>query len=185
MTFYRFYLHFNVAECKLVVPKLIVRSMKSRITQPTYVLLFSLFALLSTGSINAQVAEVDLAMTTADPVETIIQIGGETQLIEGKAVILIDPEWAKTYSEVDYNYQIMIMPDGDCEGIYISNKTTNSFTVREMAAGKSNLKFSWNLVASLKPTEGGPTFIKLRDAGPRIDGFLQNSYPRELDKTVQ
>ena len=170
---------------KLVVPKLILRSMKSRTTQPTYVLLFSLFSLLSIGSISAQMANTDIAMTEVDPVESIIQIGGETQLIDGKAVINIDPEWARNYSEVDYNYQIMIMPDGDCEGIYISNKTTDSFTVREIGAGKSNLNFSWNLVASLKPTEGGPTLTKLRDAGPRIDGFLQNSYPRELDKTIQ
>ncbi|PQB05020.1 hypothetical protein [Aureitalea marina] len=165
--------------------------MKSTFTRPTYAWLFSIFSLLIVGQMNAQIALSTLTnplvnSPDTDPIEnTIIQIGGETQLIDGKAVIQVDPQWAKTYSEVDYNYQIMIMPDGDCEGIYISNKTTDSFTVREIGLGKSNLKFSWNLVATLKPTEGGPTITKLRDAGPRIDGFLQNSYPRDLDKSIQ
>ena len=134
--------------------------MKSRTTQPTYVLLFSLITLLSTGSVSAQMANTDIAMTEVDPVETIIQIGGETQLIDGKAVINIDPEWAKTYSEVDYNYQIMVMPEGDTPAMFISNKSMDGFTVTQLGPKADDSGFSWTLIATPKPTEGGPTITK-------------------------
>jgi hypothetical protein len=41
------------------------------------------------------------------------------------------------------NVVIQIQPEGDCNGIFISQKTKEGFWVKELQKGKSNVKFSY------------------------------------------
>ena len=43
------------------------------------------------------------------------------------------------------NLMIQIQPEGDCNGVYISQKTKEGFWVKELQKGKSNVKFSWKI----------------------------------------
>ncbi len=43
------------------------------------------------------------------------------------------------------NLVIQIQPEGDCNGVYISQKTKEGFWVKELQKGKSNVKFSWKI----------------------------------------
>jgi hypothetical protein len=40
---------------------------------------------------------------------------------------------------------IQLQAEGECNGLYISNKTVEGFEVKELKNGKSNSKFSWTL----------------------------------------
>jgi len=43
---------------------------------------------------------------------------------------------------------VFIQLEGNCNGIYVTNKTGNGFDVVELLGGSSSVSFSWNLVAN-------------------------------------
>ncbi len=43
------------------------------------------------------------------------------------------------------NLSIQIQPEGDCNGLFISNKTREGFEVKELQKGKSDVKFSYTI----------------------------------------
>ena len=43
------------------------------------------------------------------------------------------------------NMFIQIQTEGDCNGLYVSNKTKEGFEVKELQKGKSNVNFSWKI----------------------------------------
>ena len=40
--------------------------------------------------------------------------------------------------------------EGDCNGVYVTDKTATGFIVRELQNGTSNVSFSWHIVANRK-----------------------------------
>ena len=40
--------------------------------------------------------------------------------------------------------------EGDCNGVYVTDKTAIGFTVKELQNGTSNVSFSWHIVANRK-----------------------------------
>lgn len=77
---------------------------------------------------------------------------GKGALIGGKAVIQIDPLFAQTVN-TSVEYHVFPVSEGDCKGLYITNKTSVSFEVREMQGGTSDVPFSYRLVAKRKGYE--------------------------------
>ncbi len=71
---------------------------------------------------------------------------GETRLVNGRATVRLDPAFAATISDKD-PYLVFLTPDGDTNGLYVANKTTESFQVREIHAGTSSLVFDYRIVA--------------------------------------
>jgi len=87
--------------------------------------------------------------------------GGKLQ--NGSTTIQIDPLFAQTVN-TNVPYHVFLTPDGDCNGLYVINKTPTSFEVRELQGGTSNISFSYRIVAKRKGYEnlrlakmGGPT----------------------------
>jgi len=88
---------------------------------------------------------------------------GEAQLINGKAVVNIEALFSQTVN-TSLTYHVFLTPGGQCNGLYVTNKTLNSFEVRELHGGNSNITFSYRIVAKRKGFEhlrlakmGGPT----------------------------
>lgn len=74
---------------------------------------------------------------------------GVSQLNNGFAHISIDPILAKNIAVDDsHPIKIFVQLEGDCNGVYVTNKSKDGFDVVELAGGKSNTKFSWQLVAN-------------------------------------
>jgi hypothetical protein len=71
---------------------------------------------------------------------------GSGTLSNGAAMIALDPEFAQTVS-LAAGYHVFITPNGDCKGLYVSNKTASSFEVRESGAGTSAVTFDYRIVA--------------------------------------
>lgn len=55
---------------------------------------------------------------------------GEAQLVEGRAVVQLDPRFASTL-DTRFRYRVFLTPQGDSNGLYVAEKTASAFLVRE------------------------------------------------------
>ena len=77
---------------------------------------------------------------------------GSAKLKDGAAVVAIDPLYAETVNtEIDYH--VFLTPRGECKGLYVTNQKGSSFEVRELNGGKSDIPFSYRIVAKRKGYE--------------------------------
>jgi hypothetical protein len=77
---------------------------------------------------------------------------GSGQLVNGSAVIRLEPNFAETVN-VGMDYRVFPVPNDDCKGLYVTQKTASSFVVRELGGGKSNASFDYRIVARQKGRE--------------------------------
>jgi hypothetical protein len=47
-------------------------------------------------------------------------------------------------------YHVFLSPYGDCNGLYVSGRSSGGFTVREFKKGTSNVRFSYPIAARRK-----------------------------------
>lgn len=81
--------------------------------------------------------------------EVLLQDYGVGTLVNGTAEIAIDPILAKNiHVDVTHPLKVFVTLEGDCNGIYVTNKSKNGFTVKELQNGRSNIDFSWQIVAT-------------------------------------
>ena len=77
---------------------------------------------------------------------------GSAKLAQGATVVAIDPVYAETVNtEIDYH--VFLTPRGECQGLYVMDQKNNSFEVRELGGGKSDIPFSYRIVAKRKGYE--------------------------------
>jgi hypothetical protein len=77
---------------------------------------------------------------------------GSAQLSHGSAVVAIEPEYGQTVN-TELEYHVFLTPNGDCKGLYVSQRTPTSFEVRELGGGASSIEFSYRIVALRKNYE--------------------------------
>jgi len=74
---------------------------------------------------------------------------GESQLVNGKAHIDIDPLFARNVTiNAKHPLRVYIQLEGDCKGVYVTNKSATGFDVIELGGGTSNVSFQWNIVCN-------------------------------------
>ena len=73
---------------------------------------------------------------------------GTARLKQGRAVVKLDADFAKTIKARDY--RVFLTPEGDCGGLYIRNRRSASFEVRELQGGASSVTFSYRIVGRRK-----------------------------------
>ena len=56
---------------------------------------------------------------------------GEAQLVDGRAVVHLEPRFASTTIDGNYRYLVFLTPQGDTTGLYVAQKTADAFLVRE------------------------------------------------------
>lgn len=81
--------------------------------------------------------------------EILFEDFGIGKLVNGEAYVQID-ELMSDHIFVDENHpmKVFVQLEGDCNGVYVTEKTKNGFKVKELQNGKSNVSFSWNMVAN-------------------------------------
>jgi len=77
---------------------------------------------------------------------------GSGQLENGVASVKFDSTFAQTVTS-EAGYHVFLTPDGDCEGLYVAQKTSVGFEVRELRGGKSSVGFDYRIVARRKGLE--------------------------------
>jgi hypothetical protein len=81
--------------------------------------------------------------------ESLFQDYGVGQLVDGFAHITIDPDLAINITvSPEHPLKVFITPEGDCLGVYVTNKSANGFDVVELQGGRSDISFSWQIVAT-------------------------------------
>ena len=77
---------------------------------------------------------------------------GEAALRGGRATVRISADFAPLVRTG--NYHVFITPYGDCGGLFVANRTRTQFEVRELNGGKSNVRFSYRIIAKRKDIPG-------------------------------
>jgi hypothetical protein len=71
---------------------------------------------------------------------------GSASLVGGVATVAIDPKFSQTVN-AKLDYHVFLTPNGDCHGLYVTQKTPTSFEVRELGGGQSNVAFDYRIIA--------------------------------------
>jgi hypothetical protein len=111
--------------------------------------------LFCTGTVAAVVkgqGGKKLGLYSMQSPENWIEDFGSGALTGGVATIRLEPHFAKTISG-QADYHVFLTPAGDCDGLYIANRTANSFEVRELRSGTSSVQFDYRIVAHRKGFE--------------------------------
>ncbi len=88
-------------------------------------------------------------MVCPEAPEVLFEDYGEGQLVNGKAHIDLDPIYAKNVAiNEKHPLRAFIQLEGDCNGVYVTNKTLSGFDVVELSGGNSNVPFTWHVIAN-------------------------------------
>ena len=91
----------------------------------------------------------DVVLFCPEAPEVLFQDKGVGQLLNGKAHITLDPILSKNILvDGTHPLSVLIQPEGDCKGVYITNKTGTGFDVTELQNGTSDIKFTWFVMAT-------------------------------------
>ncbi|MCS7188269.1 MAG: hypothetical protein NZ933_00535, partial [Bacteroidia bacterium] len=101
----------------------------------------------------------DKIMFAPEAPEVVFMDFGSGQLQNGQAYIALDPIFANNIVvNEQHPLRVYIQLEDECEGVYVTNKSSRGFEVRELRGGRSNARFSWYVIANRKdevePTTG-------------------------------
>lgn len=108
------------------------------------------YGILSAGTKSTMVKDNEgnnRIMYCTEAPEVLFQDFGEAELKNGKAVIVLEDVLSKNISDKK-PVKVFIQLEGDCNGVYVTNKSNKGFTVKELNNGKSNIKFSWQIIGN-------------------------------------
>ncbi len=81
--------------------------------------------------------------------EILFQDYGQSKLIKGKVHITLDPILAKNIIiNEKHPLRVYVQLEGNCKGVYVSNKTTTGFDVVELDGGVSNTPFQYTIICN-------------------------------------
>ena len=101
--------------------------------------------------------------------EILFEDYGVDKLVNGKAEINIDPILKDAiYVDESHPLKVFIQLEGDCNGVYVTNKSANGFTVKELKNGNSNVAFSWHIVANRADDKDSSGNITSKHVGLRF-----------------
>jgi len=103
-----------------------------------------------TGTKNA-VVPIDggarkVAMSAIESPKNWFEDFGSAQLVSGSAVVALDADFIQTVN-TEREYMVIPVPNGECKGLYVTNKKATSFEVRELGGGTSSIRFDYRIVA--------------------------------------
>lgn len=93
---------------------------------------------------------------------------GQGQLVSGQATVTIEPMFRSTIN-AEVPYHVFLTPLGDCNGLYVTNKTATSFEVRELGGGTANVAFDYRIVALRKGYEGVRMEVPMGESGKPLE----------------
>jgi hypothetical protein len=111
--------------------------------------------LVATGAKSAALAHPDgtVRLTYAiESPESWLEDFGRAELVDGSATVPLDPDFAALIDTGGFH--VFVTPEGDCAGLYVIGRTPEAFEVRESQRGRSNVSFSYRVVARRRDLEG-------------------------------
>jgi len=103
-----------------------------------------------TGQVKSIVPTKDAARQletySVQSAENWIEDYGSARLTNGSATVTVESAFADTVN-TGVEYHVFLTPEGDCKGLYVTNKTPGSFEVHELGGGLSTIPFDYKIVA--------------------------------------
>jgi hypothetical protein len=93
-----------------------------------------------------------VALYAVEAPENWFEDAGSGRLINGSAVVHLESTFAQTVNG-GMEYHVFLTPEGDCKGLYVTNKTPGSFEVHELGGGASSITFDYRVMARRKGYE--------------------------------
>lgn len=129
------------------------------------------------GTVSTCVNDLNGNAVTLHATETpefYFQDYGEGKLVNGKAHIEIDPILAKNVTiNEKHPLRVFVQLEGDCHGVFVTNKTANGFDVVELNGGTSGVSFQWSITCNVADMMVGARLSKFADLrfepGPNLD----------------
>lgn len=108
--------------------------------------------IIGPGTVNTVVPDVQgklVALSCPEAPENLFQDLGAGRLQNGRAHITLDPVLAKNIVvNAEHPLRVFVQLEGDCQGVYVTNKKQNGFDVVELNGGTSNTTFTWMITAN-------------------------------------
>lgn len=121
-----------------------------------------LFKIIGNGAVSTLVQSPDAethAMFAPEAPEVLFEDYGSRELIRGRAHVEFDPIYAANVTiNRDHPVRVFIQLEGECNGVFVTNKTDTGFDVVELGRGTSNTAFSWHAVANRADEESMDEF---------------------------
>ena len=124
------------------------------------------YKILGTGSNSTMINDASgnkRILFSPEAPEILFEDYGTGQLVNGTANVVLDP-LLNSIIHVSTNHplKVFIQLEGECNGVYVTNKSAQGFTVKELNGGRSNVSFSWHIVGNREDTKlpNGEVFSK-------------------------
>ena len=134
------------------------------------------YKVLGSGTMSTIVKDTNskpVIMFAPEAPEVFFQDYGTGRLTNGVAYIKIDPTFANNI-RVDKNHplKVFVQLEGDCNGVFVTDKSANGFTVKELQGGNSNVPFTWTITANR-----ADEVTTLKDGSPEISIYSTLRFP--------
>lgn len=101
------------------------------------------------STIIADEKNIPRVMFCPEAPEVLFEDYGVNKLTNGEVYISIDKTLALSMKiDEKHPLKVFIQLEGDCNGVYVTEKSANGFKVKELQNGKSNVSFSWHIVGN-------------------------------------
>jgi hypothetical protein len=115
-------------------------------------------ALFVTGSPKSSVVPhpdgSQRVMHTVEAPESWFEDVGRTHLRQGVARVEVDPEFAAV-SRLGDDYHVFLTPEGPSNGLYVTDRSSTGFEVREQGEGTSEISFSYRIMTKRADVRAG------------------------------
>jgi hypothetical protein len=119
-----------------------------------------------TGSAVLDDGTRTVAMSAIESPQNWFEDAGEAEMVNGAAVVHLDSTYTQTVN-TEMKYQVFLTPYDDCKGLYVTNRTANSFEVHELGGGTANLSFGYRIMALRRKYEN----VRFADHTHDLDGM--------------
>ena len=134
-----------------------------------------------TGAKNAVVPIDDgqrhVALSAIESPKNWFEDFGSAQLSAGAAIITLEAQFAQTVN-TSMEYHVFLTPNGDCKGLYVTQKAPTSFEVHELGGGTSSVSFDYRIVALRRNFEN----IRMQDHTKNV-AMVKSMQAKRADST--
>ncbi len=143
------------------------------------------YKVIGTGSNSTLINDLNgnkRVLFSPEAPEILFEDYGTGKLANGTATIALDPLLSSViHVSPEHPLKVFIQLEGDCNGVFVTNKSANGFTVKELRNGTSNVPFSWHIVANRADTVLADGTIFSKHVGVRFPIGPNKIIPQEIN----
>jgi hypothetical protein len=112
------------------------------------------YKIIGVGSVSTIVDRTNGSKATMfcpESPEILFQDYGTATLVNGRVHVSLDPIFTNNiFVSEEHPLKVFVQLNGDCKGVYVTNRTAQGFDVVELDGGTSNIEITWTVVANRK-----------------------------------